>query len=272
MQPRTKLIWRGGCRHKGTSTKAVCAHPSEGAALRRVWLANACLVPHCRHCAEQDSPSPPVVIYDGREECPCRACFGSPRGNLIASSLSSQRSGALDASPRLGVFQSAVDPSQSPPLPVAVSGGMAADTISSSIRPLDGPGALLRLAPVPLFPLQPLLGRIVRKIAALRPEIFDRIGPHTAKCFIIDPENMPFVLVLHPDPERPRLRAALFFTRELVIEGDTEAAVCLRNALDDLDGSIADDIADMFGPPGRAALALLRRVGNHDDGRGHDPA
>jgi predicted lipid carrier protein YhbT len=143
-----------------------------------------------------------------------------------------------------------------------------------------------------------LLGRIVRRIAALRPEIFGRIGPHTAKCFVIDPEDMPFVLVLHPDPASPRLRAArrsnlpahdariagsfltllavadgrldgdaLFFTRELVIEGDTEAAVCLRNALDDLEGSIADDIAAMFGPPGRVALALLRRVGGHEDGR-----
>jgi predicted lipid carrier protein YhbT len=174
---------------------------------------------------------------------------------------------------------------------------MATDTDIPSSRPLDGPGALLRLAPLPLFPLQPLLGRIVRKIAAQRPEIFGRIGPHIHKCFQIDPVNLPFVLMLHPDPAAPRLRAArrrdapaydariagsfltllavadgrldgdaLFFTRELVVEGDTEAAVCLRNALDDLDGSIADDIADMFGPPGRAALALLRRAGN-DDGR-----
>lgn len=179
---------------------------------------------------------------------------------------------------------------------------MAADTITSAIRPPGGPGALLRLAPVPLFLLQPLLGRIVRKIAARRPEIFGRIGPHTHKRFQIDPVNLPFVLMLYPDPAAPRLRAvrrhnapahdariagslltllavadgrldgdALFFTRELMIEGDTEAAVCLRNALDDLEGSIADDIADMFGPPGRAGLALLRRVGNQEERRSHDP-
>jgi len=166
-------------------------------------------------------------------------------------------------------------------------------------RPLDGLGVLARLAlaPVPLILLQPLLHRIVTKIARLRPEIFGRIGPHTNKCFVIDPVNMPFVLVLHPDPGRPRLRAerrgvpaydariagsfltllavadgrldgdALFFTRALIIEGDTEAAVCLRNALDDLEGSVADDIAAMFGPPGRATLALLRRAGSDDDGR-----
>jgi predicted lipid carrier protein YhbT len=155
----------------------------------------------------------------------------------------------------------------------------------------------LALAPLPLFPLQPLLGRIVRKIAAQRPKIFGRIGPHTGKCFLIDPVNMPFVLMLYPDPAAPRLKAArrhdapaydaciagsfltlldvvdgrldgdaLFFTRGLTVEGDTEATVCLRNALDDLEGSIADDVAAMFGPPGQAALALLRRARPHNDG------
>ena len=154
------------------------------------------------------------------------------------------------------------------------------------------------MAPIPLFPLQPVLGRIVRKITELHPEIFDRIGPHIHKCFIIDPVNMPFVLVLHPDPARPRLRAArrhaapvfdariagsfltlldvadgrldgdaLFFTRDLVVEGDTEAAVCLRNALDDLEGGIAEDVAAMFGPPGKAALAMLRRVRSGHGGK-----
>ncbi len=33
----------------------------------------------------------------------------------------------------------------------------------------------------------------------------------------------------------------------------------LRNALDDVDGSIAEETAAMFGPPGRAILAQLRR-------------
>lgn len=177
---------------------------------------------------------------------------------------------------------------------------MTTETGAFSMHPVagSGPEAFARLAPVPLFPLQPLLGRIVRRIAAQRPEIFGRIGPHTRKCFVIDPVNMPFVLVLHPDLDRPRLRAArrrdarrfdariagsfltlfavadgrldgdaLFFTRNLVVEGDTEAAVCLRNALDDLEGSIAEDVAAMFGPPGQAALKLLRRIGEREDGR-----
>jgi len=54
---------------------------------------------------------------------------------------------------------------------------------------------------------------------------------------------------------------ALFFSRALVIEGNTEAVVSLRNALDDIDGSVAERVAAMFGPPGRATLAMLRRAG-----------
>jgi predicted lipid carrier protein YhbT len=135
------------------------------------------------------------------------------------------------------------------------------------------------------------LRRIFRNAAASRPELFERLGAHKSKRYLIDPVNMPFVFLLQPDPERPSLRAyrrergipydariagtfltlldmidggldgdALFFTRDLLIEGDTEAVVVLRNALDDLDGSIADDIAAPFGFPARAALSAFRRI------------
>jgi len=50
----------------------------------------------------------------------------------------------------------------------------------------------------------------------------------------------------------------------LEITGDTEAVVRLRNALDDVDGSIAEETAAMFGPPGRAILARLRRKYSDD--------
>lgn len=153
------------------------------------------------------------------------------------------------------------------------------------------PGPVRRLPPLPLFVLQPLLGRIVRGVAARHPTLFDRLGPHRKARFVIDPRGLPFVLLLVPDPEAPLLRAvargrepqgdariagrflnllglvdgaedgdALFFSRDLEIGGNTEAVVCLRNALDDVEGSIAGDVAAMFGPPGRAVLDLLRRA------------
>jgi len=65
---------------------------------------------------------------------------------------------------------------------------------------------------------------------------------------------------------------ALFFSRDLVISGNTEAVVTLRNALDDVDGSIAEDVADMFGPPGRFALGYLRRAATkHGAVKGEHP-
>ena len=41
---------------------------------------------------------------------------------------------------------------------------------------------------------------------------------------------------------------ALFFSRKLLVTGDTEAVVALRNALDDVDGGIMDSITRAFGP------------------------
>jgi predicted lipid carrier protein YhbT len=152
----------------------------------------------------------------------------------------------------------------------------------------------LLLAPIPLFPLQPALRRIINSIVRKKPEVFHRIGIHKNKRFLIDPLNMPFVLLLRPDPQQPFLRAyrrtesiqfdariagtfltlldmidgrldgdALFFSRDLIVEGDTEAVVCLRNALDDMDGSIADDVVSIYGLPGQIFLSMLRRIGRN---------
>lgn len=144
---------------------------------------------------------------------------------------------------------------------------------------------------LPLFALQPLLGRIVRQVARQNPGLFGRLGPHARARFLIDAHGLPFLLLLRPDPTSPQLRAiargqtplhdariagkladllplidgsadgdALFFSRELDIGGNVEAVVCLRNALDDVEGSIAAQMADLFGPPGRIALTALRRI------------
>ena len=164
-------------------------------------------------------------------------------------------------------------------------------TVSDSPPRSDGAGSARRGPPLPLFALQPVLRRIVHRVAADNPDMFGRLGPHTHALFVIDPVNLPFALVLRPDPDDLLLRAcrrdrlpphvariaghvldllmlidgdldgdALFFSRDLVITGDTEAVVCLRNALDDVEGSIAEAVAGMFGPPGRAALHVLRRI------------
>lgn len=126
--------------------------------------------------------------------------------------------------------------------------------------------------------------------------MFGRLGPHIKASYVIDPTTLPFVLHLCPDPGNLLLRAcsrrnipphdakiagkfldlarlldsdldgdALFFSRDLAVTGNTEAVVCLRNAMDDVDGSIAESVADMFGPLGRAALKAIRNTGNAPD-------
>ena len=113
-------------------------------------------------------------------------------------------------------------------------------------------GKLMR--PLPLFPLQALLARIVSGVAGKRPELFPRLGPHTRTRFLIDVNELPFLLLLTLDPVAPRLCAcqrsvapaagvrirgafmdlfkvldgrgdsdALFFNREIEVTGDNLA-------------------------------------------------
>lgn len=148
------------------------------------------------------------------------------------------------------------------------------------------PGLLL--TSVPLALLQPLFGQIATHVARSRPELFNRLGAHAGKRFLIDPSDLPFVLVLTPEADLPRMTAhrrherlaydariegkfftlldmidgsldgdALFFSRDLRVSGDTEAVVALRNALDDFEGSALDSVVRSFGLlSGPAALAL----------------
>src|SRR3954463_2989423 len=60
------------------------------------------------------------------------------------------------------------------------------------------------LAPVPLALLQPLFTRMAQHVAQTRPELFERLGPHAGKRFLIDPVDLPFVLVLTPERHLPR--------------------------------------------------------------------
>lgn len=172
----------------------------------------------------------------------------------------------------------------------------------SLLAPLQSLPRLL-LAAVPLSVLQPVLGHIAAHVARSRPELFARLGPHTQKRYLIDPTDLPFVLVLVPDASRPHLRAhrrhenprhhagiagtffdllemidgsldgdALFFNRTLRVSGDIEAVVALRNALDDFDGSVVDNILDALGPlskPAALGLSALRAMQrrNRDGGK-----
>ena len=147
----------------------------------------------------------------------------------------------------------------------------------------------LVLRTVPLFVVQAALDRIVVNIHRDRPRLFARMGSAARKTILIDPTDMPFLIRLKPDMEAPEMRAfrrvdapeadarirgtfaglfklidtqldgdALFFSRDLKITGDLEVVVALRNAMDDVEGSIAGDVAALFGPPGEIFLSFMR--------------
>lgn len=152
------------------------------------------------------------------------------------------------------------------------------------------PAMMARLMPLP--PLSLTLTQVAKRIARHHPGLFRRLGEHGHARFILDPTDLPFVLRLEPRGGAPRVIAlrtagqadariagplsaliglvhgafdgdALFFSRDLVIEGDTAAALALRNAIDDAELDLCDEIGTMSGPfarPVRRAVMLAERA------------
>lgn len=150
----------------------------------------------------------------------------------------------------------------------------------------------LALRPLPLMPVQFLLSRILAAAVRQHRCILDRLGVHADKRFGIDPADMPFAFVLEPRPDEPRLAVvrslpveidaritgtlaalhglacgtldgdALFFSRDLTIEGDVEAILALRNALDDAGVDLIGVAASCLGPLDRPFREAARIAGS----------
>jgi predicted lipid carrier protein YhbT len=155
------------------------------------------------------------------------------------------------------------------------------------------------LRALPLAALHWPLDRLVSAIARRHPGLFARLGTHAEMRFLIDPVDLPVAFRLRPRPERPRVEVArrpvpaaswdariagplaallgmvhgrfdgdaLFFSRDLSIEGDTEAILALRNAIDDAELDLAVEAAAVFGPlaplverPARVVLPIAERL------------
>ncbi len=149
--------------------------------------------------------------------------------------------------------------------------------------------AALRFAP--LTPLSMAGARLVKNLGLRHPSLFARLGDLAEKTFLIDPTDLPFVFRLEPQPDAPRLEAfrrddagrwdariagplaallgmvhgvydgdALFFSRDMLIEGDTEAVLALRNAIDNEEIDLAAEAAALFGPLEFLASGPARRL------------
>ncbi|NIA71282.1 hypothetical protein HBA54_22025 [Pelagibius litoralis] len=147
------------------------------------------------------------------------------------------------------------------------------------------------LRPAPRLPLAVLLTRAVRRIASRRGDLIERLGPTARVPVAIMPSDLPFsfrvnldgasarvevVTVEEAETAAARIRApllillglldgtydgdALFFSRDLVIEGDTEHVLALRNTLEQADLTPAE-FAGLHGPAAdlvnRATAELL---------------
>ncbi len=145
---------------------------------------------------------------------------------------------------------------------------------------------------LPLWPISMALSQLARDLLRTHPQILNRIDKYQNQKFMLDITDLPFALLL--DPAQARLRAfrrsaapeadarisgtlaaflamlhgvedgdSLYFSGVLQIEGDTSAVLALRNALDDAELDLSEEIAralPLLAPPLRLALAPLERL------------
>jgi len=147
----------------------------------------------------------------------------------------------------------------------------------------------LAMRPLPLLPLQLVLPGFAQRIFRRNPQIFDRLGEHANVRFGIKPTDLPFAFIVEanhpflsvvrelPGDVEARISStlvnllalaegrvdgdALMFSRELVIEGNVEAVLALRNAIDDAQLDLPTEISSLFGPlhgPARQVLEAAR--------------
>ena len=149
------------------------------------------------------------------------------------------------------------------------------------------------LRPLPPLPLGLALTAFSRRLSARHPGMLRRLGGYADQAVLIDPTDLPFVLRMEP-AAGPRITAhrrgqapdaaariagplsaltgmlhgrydgdALFFSRDLVIEGDTSVVLALRNALDDAELDLAEELSALVGPLGgavRRGITLAERA------------
>jgi len=143
--------------------------------------------------------------------------------------------------------------------------------------------------PLPPSVLQPALNSAMKAITHRHPGLFERLSNMNTPTYLIDPVDLPLAFVLVADAENPTVTAvrsgaghtvratvrgplmvllsllegridgdALFFSRDLVIEGDTEAVVALRNAVDGVEVDLLTELTSAFGPLSGPVRRLAR--------------
>lgn len=149
---------------------------------------------------------------------------------------------------------------------------------------------------LPLWPLELALSRLAKDIVHRHPGLLERLAPNAGSTIAVVPADIDAVFLITLGSGAPTVKVvrgvslahvdariegallalvdlaegrldgdALFFSREIVIEGDMEVVVALRNALDAEGLDLVEEACHLFGPlagsmnrAGRGALNLLR--------------
>lgn len=154
------------------------------------------------------------------------------------------------------------------------------------------PAPVVRFLPMPPMPLaagSAVLSRLSRSIAARHPSLLRRMGDAAERRFLIHLADLPLLILMEPAAQRlslhlaaspPRHDAAirgrlaafltmlhgqadgdaLFFSGDLSISGDTGAVLALRNALDDAELDLTEELAACAGPVAAALRRFARLV------------
>jgi predicted lipid carrier protein YhbT len=178
--------------------------------------------------------------------------------------------------------------------------GKQDETSVISDRPAAALPAVLTCAlrPLPTWPLPLALQRLADSIVTRHAALLERLDADGARRFGIQPHDLPFALVMEVQDGRVRLSVvpqldherldarisgnflalldlvdgrrdgdALFFSRNLAVEGDIGAVLALRNAIDNAELDLLHEAAQLAQPwPGlaeqtmRTAATVLAKV------------
>jgi len=152
---------------------------------------------------------------------------------------------------------------------------MKKDALHPPFSPILIAGILSQ--PVPLYLVDKILEHITSNLQKNHPSILERLEVIENKKFLISPTDLPFSIIITFQKDEIISVAtkendiesdvrifgsisslvkmldgevdgdALFFSRELIVEGDTEALLTLRNSMDADDINILYEMLDSFG-------------------------
>ena len=148
---------------------------------------------------------------------------------------------------------------------------------------------MFALRPLPTAPLEFVLQRLANSILTRHPGLLDRLGSEGARRFGIRPLDLPFAMVIEMRDAAVRLSVvsqldgqkvdarisgnfvsllelingrhdgdALFFSRDLAVEGDIGAVLALRNAIDNEELDLLHEVAQLAQPWPGVAEQMIR--------------